>query len=512
MLVAVVGILLIVFISIVVTWLLAIVRRRLGKTAPVVVWALILLGLFCTILSKYLPYRSANTVEMDLPIMNSETRPNFLLVTLDTLRADYLGCYGNKIVQTPELDALAADGCLFEAAFSQAPTTTPSHCSIMTSTYAAQHGAINGSAMKMGFPTLAEILRLNGYETSAFVSSYMVRSNNTRLHHGFDYYEDSISPYTTLLKNDESQFLIIVYIFSHLQNNQIRGDNVSDRAIKWLDKHKQEPFFCWLHYFDPHDPYDAPHPYKNMYDNKINKDDLPMAVARSRYAGEVTYTDTQLGRYIDALKRKGIYDDMLIIVTSDHGEAFGEKHGDITDIAHGNHLYDATQHVPLIVKLPRRQQTRQRCRDVVQLVDLAPTVLEYMGASLPQSFQGKSLLDLLNGQQRSKSGVAFAESQRYNLTKLLPGIGQDTRIERQKSIRTAEHKYIVDLSNDFRQELYDLISDPHETINISTKKHELAKKYYQRIEDTLGKLVETEAIELDPGMFKRLKSLGYIDQ
>lgn len=268
------------------------------------VWGVALVVLICMTTPNYLVYRSANTVDMELPVLGTEHRPNVLLVTLDTLRADYLACYGNKIVQTPVLDALAKDGFLFEAAFAQAPSTTPSHCSMMTSTYVVRNGALNGCAMKVGFPTLAEILRANGYETSAFVSATTVRSTNSGLQHGFDYYEDSISPYTALLRNDEYQFVLLSYLFLKMQHSQIPGHIVSNRALPWLNERGDKPFFLWLHYFDPHTPYDAPEPYKDMYAGKVAAD-LPCVLERSRYAGEVTYTDFELGRIIKALKDKG---------------------------------------------------------------------------------------------------------------------------------------------------------------------------------------------------------------
>jgi arylsulfatase A-like enzyme len=506
LLTAIIGILLIILTSIVVVWLLRMSLRKFGRAALITVWVLVLLVLVCTTAPNYLLYRSAHTVDMDLPILSIDHAPNLLLVTLDTLRFDHLACYGNKIVQTPVLDALAADGCLFEAAFSQAPTTTPSHCSIMTSTYTARHDALNGSAMKVGFPTLAEILQTNGYETSAFVSSTTVRSTNSGLHRGFDYYEDSISLYTPLFRNDEYQFVLLAYLFVKMQKSQIPGHIVTNRALPWLDKCGQGPFFCWLHYFDPHDPYDAPRPYKDMYDGKIAPT-LPCMLHRSRYAGEVTYTDFQLGRIIKALKDKRLYDDMLIIVTADHGEAFGEKHGDVTEYRHGRYLYDTTQHVPLIIKLPGGKGAGRRIQDVVQLIDLAPTILDYLNGSPPESFQGRSLLDLLNGEKRSEPGTAYAERKIRP-----PSLGRisQQRLIKMMAMRTAAIKYICDTTRE-RQELYDITCDPTETVNIYRAKPEVIKACYKSIQDTLAESAESSVIDYDPKVLEQLKSLGYTD-
>lgn len=501
--VAIAGILPIIVISIVVVWLLGILIRRFGTVASKAVWVLALAVLLCTAAPNYLRYRSKTFVKLDLPTIHINHPPNILLVTLDTLRADHLACYGNKIVKTPVLDEFAADGCVFEAAFAQAPTTTPSHCSIMTSTYLNQHGAINGCAMRVGIPTLAEILQANGYETAAFVSATTVRSTNSGLHRGFDYYEDSISIHTSLFRHDEVQFILADYLLVKLQNSRIPGYIVSNRALPWLNRRRQKPFFLWLHYFDPHSPYDAPYPYKDMYDHKIDST-LPYALLRGRYAGEVTYTDFELGRIIKSLKDKGLYDDMFIIVTSDHGEAFGEKHGDITEFQHGRYLYDTTQHVPLIIKLPEIKGAGQRIKDVVQLVDLAPTVLDYLGIPSPELFKGQSLLDLLNREQRSEPGIAYAERKNYIPPR------QALKERRMLAMRTPEIKYICEVDGK-HQELYDIVSDPEETINIYRRKPELAKNYYKRIQETLGEPVETDPVTLDPRVIEQLRTLGYID-
>lgn len=502
-----IGVLLIALISALIVWALVVMKRRFGKVAPKVAWAFVIIALICTIIPNYLSYRSENKFEMELPTLGKDQLPNILLVTLDTLRADYLACYGNKIVQTPVLDALAADGYLFEAAFAQASSTTPSHCSIMTSTYVARHGAMNGSAMKVRLPQLSEILQYNGYETAAFLSCNMVRSSNSGLHHGFDYYEDSISPYTTLLRHDETQLLLAAYLLTKLGDNQIPGHIVSNRALAWIDKHAQKPFFYWLHYFDPHTPYDAPAPYKDMYNGKIDPT-LPFAQGRTNYAGEVTYTDYELGRIIKALKDKGLYDDMMIIVTADHGESLGEKHGDITEFEHGSYLYGTTQHIPLIIKMPKGKGAGRRIQNIVQHIDLAPTVLDYLNASMPKSFEGKSLLDLLDGKQRSEPGVTYAET--GEKVGAPPGIGQTPETIIRRSMRTREYKYIYNTARE-KQELYDMVADPLETTNVYANKRKLAKSFYLSIMDILGKPVETEKTAVDPRVLEQLRSLGYID-
>lgn len=505
------GILPIITISIVLVWLINILLRKLGNAGLKVVWAFAVIVLLCMTAPNYLRYRLENNVKLELPTANIGYAPNILLVTLDTLRADHVACYGNKIVKTPVLDALAADGCLFEAAFAQSPTTTPSHCTIMTSTYACRHGAMNGCAMKRGFPTLAEILRANGYDTAGFVSSLMTRSTHSGLHHGFDYYEDSLTVHTSLLRYDEFQFILAECLLLSLKNGQIPGNIVTNRALSWLDKSRVNPFFCWLHYYDPHTPYDAPTPYKDMYDNKIDVDpNFPPTSNHSRYAGEITYVDLLLGEVINRLKQKGLYEETMIIVTSDHGEAFGEKHGNIIERKHGHYLYDTTQHVPLIIKLPKAKGTGRRIKDIVQLMDLAPTVLDYLGIPSPKSFQGNSLLDLINGGQRTKSGITYAEKNSYT-PPLMHTDKQALKWRNLRAMRSPEIKYICDAEGE-HQELYDITSDPKETINLYRERPELAEKCYRNIQVIFNYATSSEITTptLDPKAIKAIKSLGYI--
>ena len=494
----IIGILIIILISTTIVWLLRAMQRRLGKASVIILWIIAVVVLAGMIVPNYLDYLPDNAAKINLPIADIKQPPNVVLVTLDTLRADHLGCYGNKIVQTPVLDGLAADSCVFEAAYAQAPLTTPSHCSIMTSVYAAQHGAFNVSAMKPGFTTIAEILQANGYETVAFVSALTVGSSYTGLHKGFDYYEDSLSPYTTILRHDELHLLLLPRSLMTLWGTVISGDIVSNRALAWLNKKKKSPFFCWLHYFDPHFPYEPPAPYDDMYNGKVDQN-LPKALDRSRYAGEVTYVDSQLGRFIEALKRKGLYDNTLIIVTADHGEAFGEKHDEIVEYGHGKHLYDTTQHVPLIIKLPGNEGFKGRTKNIVQLIDLAPTMLDYLRIPFPDTFEGRSLLGALNGEPLSKAGVAYAECQR---------IAGGQRIL--ASVRTRKNKYIHDYVRE-EHKLYEILVDPAEAANIYSRNPKLAKSCYQDILDVLGKPVETERITVDPRVLEQLKTLGYVD-
>lgn len=504
-----VGTLAIVLLSVVLSWLIGYGRRRIGKVLPAAAWLVAVIAVTTTTAVRYLNYRAGHTIDIRLPALNLEDPPNVLLVTLDTTRADYLGPYGHDVVQTPALDALAADAIVFDDAIAQASSTTPSHCSLMTSTYASRHEATNGTAMRSDLPTLAQSLAASRYQTAAFVSCHMTRSANSGLHRGFDYYEDSISRWSSYLRHDTLQFVIACYLFTRVtERGQIPGDIVSNRALQWLENRRPGPFFLWLHYFDPHTPYDAPEPYKHMYRGKLGPN-LPQLEDSIRYAGEITYVDAQLGRVLDALKRKGLYENMLIIVTADHGEALGEMHDGRPARWHSGNLYETTVRVPLIVKLPGGQKAKSRVPDVVQLVDVAPTVLDWLGVPNPATYQGRSFGELLTGYQRTEPRAAFSEA--VNLAKL----GQITSLAAKRSLmcmRTADIKYICDDLRE-REELYELRTDPAETTNVSARKTDVATACYQKLLERLGDSAVTQGVaaEIDPRVIKHLKALGYLD-
>jgi arylsulfatase A-like enzyme len=487
-------------------WGIGAMERRFGRWVPRLAWALAAAVTLGVTTFNHAAYRSAHTFNHKYPALGSAHRPNIMLVTFDTVRWDYLGCYGNSVVKTPTVDALAADGVRFESAIAQAASTAPSHCSIMTSTYAAHHGAVNGVAMRGDLPTLAEILGDNGYDTAAFVSSTTVRSTESGLHRGFNLYDDSMVPWSSFFKNDECQFLIAFYIVGWWQHYQLPGHVVSDRTLRWLGQRTDSPFFAWVHYFDPHAPYDAPEPYKTMYAGKMDSA-KPRSKQRALHAGEVTFADAQLGRVIEALKAKGLYDDMLIIFASDHGEGFGEVHSGYEDVGHGWHMYDTTQRVPLIVKLPGNRGAGRRVEDLVQLVDLAPTVLDLLSAEHPESYRGRSLMDLLDGAGREEPGVAFAECPAMPTG---PDQSRDAAEQRVMSMRTPQVKFICNGLGEER-ELYDLIQDPEETTNVYLDNFDLADACYQSLVETLGEPTSARTTVIDPKVIEQLKALGYID-
>lgn len=497
--------------SLILNGLLSLAQRRLHRRSVAAGWVMALVAVVAATLPPFAWHSRSPDIGNDPPVLPGGPRPNILLVTLDTLRFDYVACYGNRWVKTPALDGLAREGVLFEYAISQAPTTGPSHSSIMTSVYPPQHGGTNSIPLKRGLLTIADVLAANGYETIAFTSSTSTRSINTGLHQGFDRYEDSLVPWSMTFSRDEFQSLIFFYLAGIARNSMIRGEVVTRRALSWLETRSDRPFFAWLHYFDPHDPYDPPPHYRDMYRGKLD-DGLPMRNARELYAGEVSYTDAQLGTVLKALKQRGLYDNTLIIVVSDHGEAFGERHGArIQEFAHGQHLYDTTQRVPLIIKTTDPRDRGRRVNQQVELIDIFPTILEALAVPIPESLRGRPLNELLAGKVPPRLERPALSFNVLGLRDPDSPHGRAKFVD-QFARRTWRWKYVeVDRREPY--ELYDLRHDPQERVN-------LARKYPQECQEARDHLVQflgegrgnrvDSRGRLAPSLIRQLEALGYL--
>ena len=297
-----------------------------------------------------------------VPARNSP--PDVFLITIDTLRADHVACYGYKQVETPALDALAADGVRFTHAFTHSPITNTSHTTIMTGLLPSVHGVTDfGVPLAPQHVTAAELLKQHGYQTAAFIGAVILDSNALApgLDRGFDFYDNF--PKTDGKdadgKNKERWGRV-----------ERRGMEVVEHAEAWFDKHRTGPHFVWVHLFDPHDPYEPPPPFAEKY-----KDHL--------YDGEIAYADSAVAHWIAFLKKAGVYDNAIVIVTGDHGEGLGE-HGEET---HGLFLYDSTLHIPLILKTPLKTSAAAHHVAVidaeVRTTDILPTILAATGVAAP---------------------------------------------------------------------------------------------------------------------------------
>jgi arylsulfatase A-like enzyme/Tfp pilus assembly protein PilF len=408
---------------------------------------------------------------------------NVVLITVDTLRADHVGCYGYKQIKTPNIDGLAADGVRFERAFAVVPVTLPSHTSMLTGTYPMLSGMHDFSGNKLSplQPTSASVLKQAGYQTGAVIGAAVLDSR-FGLNQGFDFYYDHFD----FSRLDEA----------NLDEMERPGNVVADVALDWLAKNSDKKFFFWMHLYDPHFPYHPPEPYSREY-------------AAQPYDGEIAFADEQVGRLLRFLKEKGIYQNTVIVLCGDHGESLGE-HGEKT---HGFFIYNATMHVPLIIRLPEQlprqlpEKTAARTlANPVSLVDLMPTVLDAVGLPVPSQVQGSSLLRDVRPDPSARGAQANRERALYGET-FLPRIHFNWS-ELRASENTKYH--FIDAP---RPELYDLAKDPGEVHNLFTDKkavaEEMRAKLAGMIRDYSAGKELAEKTGLDPALMERLKSLGY---
>jgi arylsulfatase A-like enzyme/Flp pilus assembly protein TadD len=302
---------------------------------------------------------------------------NVLLVSVDTLRADFVGCAGGRAVPTPSIDSLASPGVVFRRAFAHAPLTLPSHASMLSGTTPLRHGVHDNLGFRLpdGLPTLASRLKAAGYATAAFVGAFPLDSR-FGLDRGFDLYDDLYGE-----KKTSADFYFV----------ERRGEDVVRPAADWiLGRKKGERWFAFLHLFDPHMPYAPPPPYNARF-------------AGNPYAGEVAYADDCLGRLFTALRKNGLMEETLVVFTSDHGESLGE-HGEQT---HGYFAYNSTLHVPLIVHAPALFRERRAVDAAVSHADIFPTVCDLLGVKPPAGLEGRSLRPLLDGGRQATPPIYF---------------------------------------------------------------------------------------------------------
>ncbi len=441
------------------------------------------------------------------------SRPNVLVVIVDTLRADHLPAYGYRKGSTPALDALTEDAVRFEQAFANASWTRPSFASFLTGTRPAFHGVMSkAAALPSEMTTLAEAFSGAGYRTGSVMTNFNV-SSYFRFDQGFDDFlflepkyplgagenEAKVLPYQVLRRVVERGWALADY---HPEESAYRDAAVvSDAALAWLaQQSKTQPWLMVLGYMDPHDPYYA-RPYTGKAISRAANPNPPAeAAARMRelYDQEITYWDSHFGRVLAGLKAQGTLDDTLIVVTSDHGEEFQEHGG----YWHGTTLYDEQLHVPLIVKLPRGDRAGTRIGHWVESIDLMPTLLSYLGLPIPEQVQGGSLFE----GKREALAEEDHQGNRLRALRVMDG--------------TEEHKLIEANPGNPRGlaavELYRLDTDPGEEENLAGAEAPRAQALADRLETRLAQAREgkREAVEVDLAESDeakaRLKALGYL--
>jgi arylsulfatase A-like enzyme/Flp pilus assembly protein TadD len=401
--------------------------------------------------------------------------PNLLVITIDTLRPDHLECYGYKEIQTPHINSLASDGILVEHAFAPIPLTLPSHASLFTGTWPMFHGVRDFVGFTLGKErtTLAEMLKAAGYSTGAVVGSAVLEAR-WGLNQGFDFYYDN---FPVVLERDWQPIA------------ERRGDAVVQQALQWLDQRRNRPFFLWIHLFDPHDPYEPPAPYDRQYPDRP-------------YDGEIAYTDENVGRILDYLKRHDLYRNSAIVLLADHGEGLGE-HG---EKYHGFFIYDATLRIPLIFK-PAGSAVPggRRLAGPLRIVDVVPTALQMLGLAgrVPDSeVQGRGAYSALLGKAAPADVVTYAEIfmpfYHFEWSPLT-------------SIRQGRYKYIEAP----KPELYDTQNDPREARNLYAREGAVAGKLREVLRTTATQYSSRDHSmpvrhDVDPATLEKLQSLGYL--
>jgi len=394
---------------------------------------------------------------------------NVLLVTLDTTRADRLGCYGHKKAKTPNLDFLAAKGVRFLNAYCQVPLTTPSHCSILTGTYPIYHQVHNNGSYSLSLEllTLAEIFKERGFQTAAFVASFTVDSR-FGLDQGFDIYDDKFA---------EGQAF-------KASNSERKAEKVFEPFSNWLTKNQIQPFFCWVHFYDPHIPYDPPPPFNEEF-------------ATDLYDGEIAYMDFYIGKIIEALRKKNLLSRTLVVLAGDHGEAFGEK----VEIGHGIFLYEGTMKVPLIFYAENHLPVGKVIKSRVRLIDIMPSILDMLKMPINKEAQGISLLPYMNGRKKedlSSYIETYFPRENYGWSELIGLIDGDW-------------KYIKAP----KEELYHLKDDPEEKTNAASEEKKLAAEKRAKLEDFIARYssgIKAAKRELTAEEREKLRSLGYVAQ
>jgi arylsulfatase A-like enzyme len=395
---------------------------------------------------------------------------NVLLVTLDTLRSDRVGCYGYKGVETPALDALAAGGVRFANVVSPVPMTLPAHASILTGGYPSRHGVRDNGTYRLTdtHETLAERLKAQGYVTAAFIGAFVL-DHRYGTAQGFDTYQDEFAPGSEGSRHQQL-------------NPERRADEVVDSALAWFDGQRVarsgHPYFVWVHLFDPHAPYMPPEPYRTRY-------------ARDPYDGEVAWTDHQVGRLLEALRARGALDRTLVVAVGDHGEGLGD-HGEST---HSLLIYESAMSVPLLLYAPQSITRPVVVADrVVSLVDIVPTILDGLG--LPAGgYDGVSLL-----RDAPENRVLYMET-------LAPQLNHGWSAL--YGVRRGQLKYIQAPT----PELYDLNADPREARNLASARPEDAATLADELALIANSMPESAAaavIEVDTEARRKLEALGYL--
>jgi arylsulfatase A-like enzyme/Tfp pilus assembly protein PilF len=405
-------------------------------------------------------------------LVAEQTDINLVLITLDTVRADHLSCNGSTSAKTPHLDALARGGVNFTRTRASVPLTLPSHASILTASYPPTHTVRDNGTFRLPDDrlTLAEVLAEHGHDTAAFVGSFVL-DRRFGLAQGFDRYYDRTWIDVSILENLEAE----------------RNAGAVYAAFeRWLDtRGESRPFFAWIHFYDPHAPYDPPEPFRSRY-------------PEDPYAGEIAYADDIIGRLVGDLESRGFGRGTVVAVVGDHGEGLGEH-------AEGTHsllIYNSTLHVPMLIHAPGLVPAGKVVNGLTRTIDLAPTLLDLLGISADLG-EGESLRRLIDIGEGEEGGASSAGDPVYSES-LYP------RLHLGWSELRALESGVYKLIQAPEPELYDIVTDPGERRNLADRQPQIVADLQQRLAELTEGDSVAEVGSLDPEAIAKLRTLGYL--
>lgn len=480
-----------------------------------------------------------------------EPRPNLILVTFDTTRADHLSAYGYRDARTRVLDRLADEGTLFETAIAHVPLTAPSMASLMTSTYPFVNGVRTTGFERLPLParTLAEVLKDRGYHTAAFIGSFSLDSVYG-LDQGFDLYDDdsmtrplamaaatpapvAVGATPDLSTWDHARDFLTRRAYTDAERP---AEQVTRSVLSWLDRRRGDPFFLWVHYFDPHTPHRAPKAFLDAATAGRRSLGGPnQSAGQARfclgYDAELLYTDADLGKLLDGVRARGLLDRSLLVVHGDHGEEIGNRHG---YAGHGLNLFDDTMRVPLLVR-GLGWPAGRRIRQPVRLLDVAPTILDSLRVAVDPEFRGRSLLPLLEGRSR-EAEPAYIET---HFALQFPRASKATRDAPaavwKRGLRSGRFKLVLTYAGTpydaaprpslppggdddnpgvpVGTELYDLQEDPGEQRNVAAAHPDVIVRMQSEIASLIrdAKRARADRVRLSDEDREKLRSLGYVE-
>jgi arylsulfatase A-like enzyme len=449
--------------------------------------------------------------EGDILTEKERERPNLIFISIDTLRADHLSCYSYNKLTTHNIDALAQKGVRFAQAYTSIPITLPSHSSMMTGLYPSSHGAINnGHYLMLNNLTLAEILKSNGFTTAAFISAFPL-SAKFNFNQGFDYFNNDRRKWSLIVKIP-LQSLSNIWILRFLVNFKIidilptrNATEVNKAVCTWLNKNSKNPFFIFIHFWDPHIPYVAPRKYRKLsyHPNTNWLEFLKSYYPRKEeyaYNSEIAYVDNEIGKLISFLKGFGLLENSIIVFISDHGEGLDEHNYK----GHTDRVYEEQLHVPLFIIYPSLIPEGKVIKQTVNIVNIMPTILDMLKIPAPTALDGSSLMPLINEKATWNPIPIYATAWP---TEELPFYHLGAIIK-------DDWKLICHLQYKKGDQLYFLKDDPEELNNLAKKEKKIVSelkplllKWVRQIPKGAyikSKLEDKETIE-------RLKALGYIN-